>query len=130
MAKLSNKEVFDSINKMSLKKSDILLIKVNSYAESEEDMKKSNIILIFGLSFLLNFIIAFFISLFVEIAMMVGTNAIMGGLFAVLLCIGFVGTTFGVNYLFARKSVKLYLIDMGYMVVSFFVMGIIVGAWY
>jgi Trm5-related predicted tRNA methylase len=38
--KLSNLTVYDSINKMKLTKSDILLIKVNSYAESEEDMNK------------------------------------------------------------------------------------------
>lgn len=97
---------------------------------TDEDIKSANMPLIFGLSFVLNFIIAFFLSLFTEIAMMLGSNAIFGGLFAALLCIGFVATTFGANYLFARKPMKLYLIDAGYMVVSFFVMGLIIGAWY
>jgi len=50
-------------------------------------------------------------------------------LFAVVLCLGFVATSFGVNFLFSRKPLKLYFIDVGYMVVSFFVMGVIIGAW-
>lgn len=97
---------------------------------TDEDIKSANMPLIFGLSFVLNLITAFFLSMFTEIAMMLGSNAIFGGLFAAMLCIGFVATSFGINYLFARKPMKLYLIDAGYMVVSFFVMGLIIGAWY
>ena len=97
---------------------------------SDEDIKNSNMALIFSLTFLLNFVIAAFLSFFTEIAMMLGSNAILGGLFAALLCIGFVVTTFGINYLFARKSLRLFFIDAGYMVVCFFVMGLIIGAWY
>ena len=97
---------------------------------SDEDMKNANMPLIFGLTFVLNFLIALFLSIFTEIGMMLGSNAIFAGLMAALLCIGFVATTFGINYLFARKSLKLYLIDVGYMIVSFFIMGLIIGAWY
>jgi hypothetical protein len=96
---------------------------------SDEDIAKGNMVLIYGLAFILNFIAAAFISIFAEIAMMLGTSAILAGLFAVVLCIGFVATSFGVNFLFTRKPLKLYLIDVGYMVVSFFVMGVIIGAW-
>jgi hypothetical protein len=87
-------------------------------------------LLIFGLSYLLNFIIAFFLSIFIEIAMMLGSNALLAGIFASILCFGFVATSFGINYLFARKSFKLYLVDAGYLMLSFFVMGLIIGAWY
>lgn len=97
---------------------------------SDEDVQGGNMALIFGLTFVLNFIIAAFLSIFTEIAMMLGSNAILGGLFASFLCIGFVATTFGINYLFARKPLKLYLIDVGFMIVCFFVMGLIIGAWY
>ncbi len=97
---------------------------------TDEDVQGGNMALIFGLTFVLNFIIAAFLSFFTEIAMMLGSNAIFGGLFAAFLCIGFVATTFGINYLFARKPLKLYFIDVGYMIVSFFVMGLIIGAWY
>ena len=96
---------------------------------SDEDIAKGNMALIYGLAFVLNFVAALFISMFTEIAMMLGTSAFLAGLFAVVLCIGFVATSVGVNFLFSRKPFKLYLIDVGYMVVSFFVMGVIIGAW-
>ena len=96
----------------------------------EEQASKGKMAMIFSLSFVLNFIVALFLSLFTEIAMMLGSSALLAGLMAVLLAIGFVATTFGINYLFAQKPLKLYLIDAGYMIVSFFVMGLIIGAWY
>jgi hypothetical protein len=96
---------------------------------SDEDITTGNMALIYGVAFILNFVAALFISIFTEIAMMLGTSAFLAGLFAIVLCIGFVATSFGVNFLFSRKPFKLYLIDVGYMVVSFFVMGMIIGAW-
>jgi len=97
---------------------------------SDEDIAKGNMGLIYGTAFALNFVVALFLSFFTEIAMMLGTNALMAGLFAVILCLGLVATSFGVNFLFSRKSMKLYLIDVGYMIVCFFVMGLIIGAWH
>ncbi len=97
---------------------------------SDADIQKSNMLLIFGLSYLLNFIIAFFLSVFIEIAMMLGSTPLMAGIFASILCIGFVTTSLGINYLFSRKSFKLYLVDAGFLMVSFFIMGLIIGAWY
>lgn len=97
---------------------------------SEEKAQSRNMLLIFGVSFLLNVVIAAALSLFTEVAMMLGSHAFYAGVMAFMLCFIFVATTFGVNYLFAQKSLKLYLIDIGYMFVSFFVMGLIVGAWY
>lgn len=87
------------------------------------------VLLIVGV-FLLHFLIALFLSVFTEIAMMIGSNALYAALMGALLCIGFVATTFGINYLFARKPLKLYLIDVGYLLISFTVMGLIIGAWY
>ena len=43
--------------------------------------------------------------------------------------IGWIVTALGVNYLFARKSITLFLIDAGYFVVFFAAMGLILGAW-
>lgn len=97
---------------------------------SDEDIAKGNMGLIYGTAFVLNLILAFFLSIFTEIAMMLGTSAFLAGIFAVVICLGFVATTFGVNFLFSRKPIKLYLIDAGYMVVSFFIMGLIIGAWH
>ena len=96
---------------------------------SDEDMQEANMKLIFGLAFILMFIIALFMSLFIEIVMMVGSGALIGALFGGFLSLIFVATTMGVNYLFARRPLKLYLIDAGYMVVTFMIMGAIMGAW-
>lgn len=96
---------------------------------SDEDIAKGNMLVIYGVAFILNFVAALFISIFTEIAMMLGSSALLAGLFAVVLCLGFVATSLGVNFLFSRKPLKLYLIDAGYLVVSFFIMGVIIGAW-
>lgn len=97
---------------------------------SDEDLKNANMPLIFGLSFLLNVIAALALSVFIEIFMLIGSSAVLGGLFAAVLALVFVATSFGVNYLFSRRSFRLYLIDTGYMVVAFFVMGLIIGGWH
>ncbi|MFK7921376.1 MAG: DUF1761 domain-containing protein [Bacteroidia bacterium] len=97
---------------------------------SDEEIQSANMPLVFGLAFLLNLIIAAVLSFFVEVFMMIGSSALLGGLFSALLCMVFVATTFGINYLFARRPLQLYLIDVGYMMVMFMVMGMIMGAWY
>ena len=96
---------------------------------TDEAMQEANMALIFGTSYVLLVITALFMSFFVEIAMMMGSNAIAGGMAGGFICLVFVATAFGVNYLFARRPFKLYLIDAGYMLVAFIVMGVIIGAW-
>lgn len=43
--------------------------------------------------------------------------------------VGFVAASFGINYAFASRSLKLWLIDAGYHVVQFLLYGVILGAW-
>ena len=38
---------------------------------------------------------------------------------------GFIATSFGVNYLFSRLSLRLFLIDAGYWLVVYWVMGVV-----
>lgn len=40
----------------------------------------------------------------------------------------FVAAAFGINYLFERRSLKLWAINAGYNVIAFTVMGVIIGA--
>ena len=42
----------------------------------------------------------------------------------------FVATSFGINYAFARRSLKLWMIDAGYHIVQFSLYGVILGAWH
>jgi surface polysaccharide O-acyltransferase-like enzyme len=52
-----------------------------------------------------------------------------GALIGLLAWIGFVATTHGANYLFEGKPLRLYGINTGYSLVSFLVMGALLGAW-
>ena len=43
---------------------------------------------------------------------------------------GFVAACFGINYLFANRSFKLWLIDGGYHTLQFTLYGLILGLWH
>ena len=43
--------------------------------------------------------------------------------------IGWVAASFGITYLFERKSMKLFLVNAGYQAVTYIVMGGILGVW-
>lgn len=92
---------------------------------SDDEIKSSNMILIFGTTFLLNIVSATILDLFI------GKNAtlISGMIFGLFVAIAWVTTSLGINYLFSRKSLKLFLIDAGYFIVFFPIMGAILGAW-
>ncbi|WP_075619627.1 DUF1761 domain-containing protein [Paenisporosarcina indica] len=91
----------------------------------EEKLKNSNIGMIFGGSFIFSLIISFILVLFLgpERDAAIGVTAgFMAGFF-------WVASAMGITYLFERKSVKLFLINAGYHVITFTIMGLILGAW-
>ena len=92
---------------------------------TDEDIKSANMPLIFGASFVLEFIGALVLDLFIGPQGTIKT----GILISLLVGFGFVATSIGTNYLFGRKSLKLFLIDAGYFLLFFLIMGIILGAW-
>ena len=47
-----------------------------------------------------------------------------------LVGIGFVAASFGINYLFAQRGAKLWLIDAGYHTLQFSLFGLILGLWH
>lgn len=91
---------------------------------SDEDIKSSNMALIFGTTFLLNVVGAVFLD------MLIGPEACwMNGLVTGLLVgLAWISTSLGINYLFGRKSLTLFLIDAGYFVVFYAIMGLILGS--
>ncbi|HEY3403185.1 MAG TPA: DUF1761 domain-containing protein [Ohtaekwangia sp.] len=92
---------------------------------TEESMKNSNMVKIFGLAFFLGLIAS------INLAMFLGpeTDVMMGAFYGFLAGFGWVATFVGTHYLFERKSFKLFLINAGYSVVAMTVMGVIIGAW-
>lgn len=41
----------------------------------------------------------------------------------------FVGTSYGINYLFGGNSLKLWLVNAGYHIVQFLLYGLVFGLW-
>lgn len=97
----------------------------NENGFSEEELRKGNMGKIFGGSFILSLIISFVFVLFLgpERNGIVGASAgFMTGLF-------WVATAMGITYLFERKTLKLFLINAGYHVITFTIVGLILGIW-
>jgi hypothetical protein len=93
---------------------------------TEEQLRRGNMARIFGVSLLLQLVAAFVLAMFLgaEADMAFGASAgFLVGAF-------WVATAFGVVYLFERRPMSLLLINGGYNVVVYTVMGVIIGAWH
>lgn len=90
---------------------------------TEAQMKAGNPAMIFGGSFVLALIASATFALFLG-QVDVTTGALYG------LCAGlcWVTTSFGINYLFERKNLALFLINGGYHTLQFTLIGAILGA--
>lgn len=90
---------------------------------SDERLKNGNMGLIFGLSFLLCLLAAWMFAVFLgpRPPMAFGLGAgFAAGMF-------WVASSFGVNYLFERRSFKLFLINGGYHTLQFTLIGLILA---
>jgi hypothetical protein len=90
-----------------------------------EQAEKGNMPLIFGVSFLLQLIAA------AVLAMFIGPEATFGFAVAAAAAVGifWVATAFGVVYLFEQRPMSHWLVNAGYHIVSYVVMGVILGLW-
>ncbi len=92
---------------------------------SDEQLRRGNMASIFGLSLLLSLIAAFVFAMFLGPRPPVQLG--LGAGFAAGLC--WVASSFGINYLFARRSLRLFLIDGGYHTLQFTAIGLILALW-
>jgi hypothetical protein len=91
----------------------------------DESLRRRNVAVVFGASFVLSVIIAFNLAAFLA-----GPPDLSWGLTAGALAgIGWVATAMAITYLFEARSMKLFLINAGYHAVTFIVMGGIIGFW-
>ena len=93
---------------------------------TEEKAKQTSMVKVFGLSYLLSLIICFNLAAFLGPQSDLKWGLIAGALTG----IGWVATSFGINYLFEHRSLKLFLINAGYFAVTFIIAGGILGAWH
>ncbi len=93
---------------------------------SDEDLKKGNMAKIFGFAFLWSFVMAFNLGMFLNDS---STDLSFGAMAGFLAGFGWVAAAIFIIGLFERKSNTYMLINAGYMIISFLLMGIIIGAW-
>lgn len=91
-----------------------------------ENMGKPNMLKTFGGSFLLMLVMSFNLAAFYGGKLDWQEGMIYGALTG----IGWVAAAIGINFLFEQRSFKIWLINAGYMAISFTVMGAILGAWH
>lgn len=90
---------------------------------SDEQLKNGNMGLIFGLAFLLCVVAAFVFAMFLGPRPSLALG--LGAGFSAGLC--WVGASFGINYLFERRSFRLFLINAGYHTLQFTLIGLILA---
>ncbi|RQP24827.1 DUF1761 domain-containing protein [Piscinibacter terrae] len=91
----------------------------------EAQTRSANMAKVFGLSFICSIVMA------LNLAAFIGAKASLGfGVFAgAATGIGWVAMSLAVIYLFEQRSLRLWLINSGYQVVSYTAMGAVIGAW-
>ena len=81
---------------------------------------------VFGVSFVFSLIAAVCFAVWLGPAPPIDTALKAGALAG----FGFVAASFGINYQFAQRSFKLWLIDGGYHTVQFLLFGLVLGLWH
>ena len=92
----------------------------------DDELRQRNAPLVFGGSFVLALIAAFVFAMFLgpnaSLALGLGAGVSAG------LC--WVAASLGINYLFERKSLRLFLINGGYHTLQFTLYGLILALWH
>jgi hypothetical protein len=93
---------------------------------SDEQLRKGHPAVVFGGSFVLALVAA------IVLAMFLGPKPAPGFAIGASLAagIGWVATSFGINYLFERKPFALFAVNAGYHVAQYGAMGVVLGFWH
>ncbi len=92
---------------------------------TEQDTRQGHPARIYGGAFVMTFIAA------TLLAVVIGHQRSLGaGLhWGLIVGLGWVATSFGTNYLFERRTLTLWLVNAGYNVLTFVLMGAVIGVW-
>lgn len=93
---------------------------------SEEEMQKGNTAKIFGLTFIFELIMAYCLAMFLNDPA-IGISE--GAFYGFLTGFGWIFFALAVTGLFEQRSWKYIFINGGYWIVTFTIMGLILGAW-
>ena len=89
---------------------------------TEDELKKANMLKIYGLTFAFSVLSAVFLG---HLLAFFDTNTRSTLMISTGIALGYIVPAIGTNYLFARKSGKLFAIDAGYWVVFYAAMGLV-----
>ncbi len=89
---------------------------------TEEQLRGSNMIKIYGLTFAFSVLSAVFLG---HLLAFFDTNTRSTLMISVGISLGYIIPAIGTNYLFSRKSGKLFAIDAGYWIVFYAAMGLV-----
>ncbi|KAA2284015.1 DUF1761 domain-containing protein [Arenimonas fontis] len=92
---------------------------------SDEELAKGNMGVIFGSTFVLLLIASFVFAMFLGPRPPLALG--LGAGFSAGLC--WVASSFGISYLFERRSFKLFAINAGYHTLQFTVIGLVLALW-
>ena len=96
---------------------------------TEQDLKNTNMAQVFGSSFVLMFVMILGLAVLLGMAGQ-GENGFMGGFtFGLWIGVFFIAGSYGVNMLYQRKSLKLWLIDSSYQALFLAISGGILSVW-
>ena len=93
---------------------------------TNEELKSRNMARIFGFSFLWSLVMSFNLAMFLNEP---STDLSWGAAAGFLAGFGWVAMAIFILGLFERRSTRLMLINAGYFIASFIIMGLILGAW-
>lgn len=91
---------------------------------TNDQIRRGSILLKFGPAILLTFIMGVVLAAYLPM----GLNWEQGAFGGLLLGAGLAATSIGMHYLFAKRSVHLFLIDAGYIVIAMTIFGAIIAA--
>ncbi|MCA9386304.1 DUF1761 domain-containing protein [Candidatus Dojkabacteria bacterium] len=95
----------------------------------DSDMKNANMPLIFGTSFVLMTFMSLGLSLLLRTVDPEVLTWALGAMHGFMMGAFFCGTAIGINYLYQRKSFKLWLIDASYILCYLTVAGALLAVW-
>ena len=90
---------------------------------SDETLAAGNMAVIYGLAFLLSLAAAWVFAMFLGTDMGLGPSIAAGAAAGIF----WVAASFGISYLFERRSLAMWLINGGYHAVQFTLFGLILG---
>ena len=91
---------------------------------SDDEIKSGNMAKIFGITFLFSILSAVFLG---HLLSHFDTDFQRTMMISIGIAIGFVAPAIGTNYLYGRKSGKLFAIDAGYWIAFYAAMGLVFG---